>query len=150
MLIGEVIKSKGPLLWAIIAGICSILALAISTAQYRYSIKGIDQATTLSCTYNVNQSQCAASQSKGWVKGKMYYGINQKYGTTKTKYDFYYRVGNGSYIKLKSNGYGTRNNTYYGEYYGHSTTGRSKYGYKLVKKTNKNVKSQMQIDMFIQ
>lgn len=52
------------------------------------------------------------------------------------------------YLMYKD-GYTSRNNTYYGEFYGHYAGGKDKFSYKLEKKNNKNVKSQLIVDLFV-
>lgn len=54
----------------------------------------------------------------------------------------------GMYLMYKD-GYTSRNNTYYGEFYGHYAGGKDKFSYKLEKKNNKNVKSQLIVDLFV-
>lgn len=50
---------------------------------------------------------------------------------------------------MYNNGYTSKNNAYYGEFSAHYANGKDKYSYKLEKKTNKNVKSQLVVDLFV-
>ncbi|EUJ20615.1 hypothetical protein PGRAN_14402 [Listeria grandensis FSL F6-0971] len=144
---------KTKVTWIVILAVASLIvavaSLAVSTVQARYTVRGVDASYQWSNTYQVNQSASAIETKKHWTSGKVYYGVNQKSGTVKTKYSIYYKKNNGKYILEYDNGYTSKNNTYYGEFFAHSTNGKDKYSYKLMKNSNKNVKSQMLIDLFV-
>jgi len=94
----------------------------------------------------MNQTVTQVQQQQGWVKGTLYYGVNQTKGTAgTTKYNIDYRIGSGAWNRLWTNGYTSKNNTFYGAYHAHSTTGTSKYGYKLTKVTNLGTASTLQV-----
>lgn len=139
--------------WTIIIAVAgliiSVISLSVTVAQNRYNVRGVDASSTWNSTFQKNQSVCAIATTKHWTKGKVYYGVNQKYGTPKTKYSIYSKKANEEYKLIYKNGYTARNNTYYGEYYGHYAMGKEKYSYKLEKKDKKNVKSQLVVDLFV-
>lgn len=151
--IGGVNLKKTRVTWVVILAVASLIvavaSLAVSTIQARYTVRGVDASYQWSNIYQKNQSASAIETKKHWTSGKVYYGVNQKSGTVKTRYSIYYKKNNGNYILAYNNGYTSKNNTYYGEFFAHSTNGKDKYSYKLIKNTNKNVQSQMLVDLFV-
>ncbi|PZF88616.1 hypothetical protein C1903_09090 [Listeria ivanovii] len=139
--------------WTIIIAVAgliiSVISLSVTVAQNRYNVRGVDSSYQWKSSFQKNQSLCAIGTTKHWTKGSVYYGVNQKYGTTKTKYSIYSKKANKEYKLMYGEGYTSRNNTYYGEYYGHYAGGKDKYSYKLEKRNNKNVKSQLVVDLFV-
>lgn len=139
--------------WAIVIAVAGLLVSVISTSiavtQSRYNVRGVDSSYQWSNKYKKNQSMSVIATKKHWTKGKVYYGVNQKSGTKRTQYDMSYQKNNTAYVLEYAKGYTKKNNTFYGEFYAHYTNGKDKYSYKLLKINNKNVQSQMVIDLFV-
>ncbi|MBC1343013.1 hypothetical protein HB799_02870 [Listeria welshimeri] len=134
---------------AVASLIVSIVGVSVSVIQQRYSVRGVDSSYQWKSTFQKNQSVCAIATKRHWTQGSVKYGVNQTLGTPKTKYSIYSKKDNQAYKLMYSNGYTSKNNTYYGEYYGHYAAGKEKYSYKLEKRNNKNVKSQLIVDLFV-
>ncbi|EAF4840446.1 hypothetical protein C0773_06240, partial [Listeria monocytogenes] len=117
--------------------------------QNRYNVRGVDSSSQWKTGFQKNQTVCAIETKKHWTKGSVKYGVNQTSGTVKTKYSIYSKKNNDRYVLMYKDGYTSRNNTYYGEFYGHYAGGKDKFSYKLEKKNNKNVKSQLIVDLFV-
>ncbi|EFS04483.1 hypothetical protein [Listeria seeligeri] len=139
--------------WAIILAVAglivSIVGVSVSVVEHRYAVRGVDSSYEWKSYFQKNQSVCAITTKKHWTKGSVKYGVNQTYGTPKTKYSIYSKKDNKEYKLIYSNGYTSRNNTYYGEFYGHYAMGKEKYSYKLEKRSNKNVKSQLIVNLLV-
>lgn len=128
----------------------SLLLAALSWYQSTYKI-GVKDADTLTAVYTANGNPEARMQTRvHWAKGDVNYGLNQNFGTAATtKYDLFFKRDSGAWITEWSNGYVSKNNTYYGPWYMHYTTGKNHYGYKVVKKSNLGVASKLHIDFML-
>ncbi|HAB8427684.1 TPA_asm: hypothetical protein GYR80_03810 [Listeria monocytogenes] len=139
--------------WAIVIAIAgllvSVISLSVNITQNRYNVRGVDSSSQWKTGFQKNQTVCAIETKKHWTKGSVKYGVNQTSGTVKTKYSIYSKKNNDRYVLMYKDGYTSRNNTYYGEFYGHYAGGKDKFSYKLEKKNNKNVKSQLIVDLFV-
>ncbi|MGL4589328.1 MAG: hypothetical protein ACRCUP_03755, partial [Mycoplasmatales bacterium] len=142
---------------AVVGIVIAIVSLAISTAQYRYGMSGIDVAETATIKYSANgkTNQEIGTQLKGWIKGNLYYGINQTLGIAGkngNRYNILYKntsKDNVWTLEYKD-GYVNKNNTYYGEWYAHSTNGKDKYRYLLTRKNFTNKANTLVVDFMIQ
>lgn len=139
--------------WTIIIAVAgliiSVISLSVQITQNRYNVRGVDSSYQWKSTFQKNQSVCAIGTTKHWTKGNVKYGVSQTSGTVKTKYSIYSKKNDKRYALMYKEGYTSRNNTYYGEFYGHYAGGKDKYSYKLEKKNNKNSKSQLVVDLFV-
>jgi hypothetical protein len=125
-----------------------ILALATLAATVFYGIFSltVQEAYTWKSQFVSQQPTAQVEQSIGWLRGQLYYGVSQTQGTAATtKYNFDYRQGSGAWNRLWTNGYANKNNTWYGPYSAHATSGVNKYGYKLIRVTNLSTTSAMTI-----
>lgn len=148
------LKSKvaSTIIIAIISGIIALLSLAFSIYAHRYTMIGIDQAKTTTHTFVINKTISQMETSAHWMKGKIYYGVNQTTGITGsngTRYDIFYRRGNDPWIRQYVNGYVKKNNVYYGEWKMHTTNGKDKYGYKMYKRSYTDRKSVIIVDYIL-
>ncbi|MBC1483202.1 hypothetical protein HCJ58_02995 [Listeria sp. FSL L7-1509] len=139
--------------WTIIIAVAgliiSIISLSATMTQNRYNVRGVDASYTWKSTFQKNQSVCAIATTKHWTKGNVKYGVNQTSGTAKTKYSIFSKKNNNNYTLTYNNGYTSKNKTYYGPFNAHYANGKDKYAYKLQKKNNTNVKSQLYVDLFV-
>jgi hypothetical protein len=134
--------------FAVIVGICTIIALVLSIIMYRYQVDP-KESVQWETNFAVNQSTAIIESSVHWAAGEVNYGINQTKGTVQTRYSIYYKPNSTNYVLEFSNGYASANNTYYGEWPMHYTSGFDKVAYKLIKETNKTVESQMLVDLML-
>ncbi len=102
-------KKEARVVWEIVVAVATlvvtIIGIAITTVQTRYGMNGVDSAYQWTSKFQKDQSTNVIATTKHWTKGDVYYGVNQKKGTVKTKYSIYYKKGNGSYILEYNNGY---------------------------------------------
>ncbi len=145
------IKKLNVIDWVIVGVIVGIVTLVVGIGSLIVAIFGINtkDSTRWENNFAKNQSESVIETRVHWSSGQIYYGVNQLSGTVKTRYSIYYRKNSGSYILEFANGYCNENEAYYGDYFMHWTSGIDKYAYKLTKDTNKNVKSRMDILLFL-
>lgn len=130
----------------IIGVIISIATLALASYNTHYITKGTKESSKWNSVFYVNKKEAIINTQKHWAKGKIYYGLYHYKGPTKTKYSIYYKKGNDKSYKLHYSGSLAKNKKYYGDYLMHSTNGKDKYAYKLLKKSNLNKQTRMKVE----
>lgn len=131
--------------WIPIIGlIVAIAGLGVQSYNTHYNTSGTREASKWDAVFYVNKKDARVDTKLHWAKGKIYYGLYHYKGPVNTKYTSYYSKNNGTYTKHFT-GALAKNNRYYGDYYMHSTDGKSRYSYKLLKQSN--LKSETRIKL---
>ncbi len=82
-------KKEARVVWEIVVAVATlvvtIIGIAITTVQTRYGMNGVDSAYQWTSKFQKDQSTNVIATTKHWTKGDVYYGVNQKKGTVKTK-----------------------------------------------------------------
>lgn len=115
-------------------------------------MKGIQDARTTNHSFAIGKKYTQVETRTHWAKGTVYYGVLQNTGvtgTSGTRYDVSYKKDDTKWIVQYKNGYVKKNNTYYGEWFMHSSNGKNKYSYKVDKTTLTNSASKLTIDFML-
>lgn len=133
--------------WIPIIGIIiAIATLAVSSYNLHYNTKGTKESSKWEAVFYVNKKEATLKTQQHWAKGSIYYGLYHYKGPTKTKYSIYYKKASNSSYTHHYTGNLAKNSVYYGDYAMHSTNGKDKYAYKLLKKSNLNKETRMKVE----